>query len=146
MPRPNKFCELGASMQLIVDAGINCIVSLLETQEAKELGLADEQTLAKQHQIEFVSVPVADLQLPQSEQEFALQSKRIHKSISEGKNTLVHCRSGVGRTGMLCAAILAHSGCSVKEVITKISTQRGMQVPDTPEQLQWLTQNWSVFS
>ncbi len=146
MPRPNKYCDLEAGVQLISDTGVNRIVSLLELKEATNLGLIDERSIAERHNIEFVNLPIADLKLPQSASVFAEQSKQLYDTICEGVNTLVHCRAGIGRTGMLCAAILANAGYTFAQAIDRISAQRGVRVPDTQVQLQWLEQSWIEFT
>jgi len=65
----------------------------------------------------------------------------IYQQISEGINTVVHCRAGIGRTGMVTAGILLHDGMAPEEAFELISEKRGITVPDTEEQRQWVISN-----
>ena len=42
---------------------------------------------------------------------------------------------------MIAAAILLHCGFEIDEALDWISKARGIEVPDTPEQVQWLREN-----
>src|SRR5262249_25284547 len=51
----------------------------------------------------------------------------------------IHCRAGIGRSGLVGAAVLLHCGFTVREAFAAISKARGVQVPDTAEQSEWLS-------
>ncbi len=53
---------------------------------------------------------------------------------------VIHCRMGIGRSSMLAAAILIHLGMESSNIFERISTYRGLQVPDTPAQTAWISQ------
>lgn len=87
----------------------------------------------------FRSFPISDRGLPESAVSFAELAKLLCLQISEGTNTVIHCRAGIGRTGMLAAAILANERFSANDAFSLISEKRRVQVPDTPEQRAWVT-------
>ena len=64
----------------------------------------------------------------------------IAASLEEGKNVAVHCRQGIGRSGLIAVGVLAHSGISCERAIQVVSSARGLAVPETAEQLSWLQQ------
>ena len=117
--------------------GIDKVVSLLEVAEAAELGLETESELCRQHGIDFVSFPIPDLGLPESNKAISLAG-RIFSEISAGRKIVIHCRAGIGRTGIVAGAVLLHAGLSSSAAISLISQARGVQVPDTAEQKEWL--------
>lgn len=121
--------------------GIDRIVSLLERAEAWDLGLGKEQTLAQQNAMDFVSFPIRDMSLPTSIRDFAVLTKHLHSDCEKGINTVVHCRAGIGRTGMVAAGILLHCGYSADEAFARLSAKRGITMPDTPEQAAWVSAN-----
>jgi protein-tyrosine phosphatase len=64
----------------------------------------------------------------------------ITEALDEGKSIAVHCRQGIGRSGLIAAAVLVSSGTDVDQAIETVSAARGQTVPETPEQLQWIRQ------
>lgn len=71
------------------------------------------------------------------------------KQIQQGKGVAVHCRAGIGRSALIVASILICTGISPQLAFEKVSESRGLVVPDTQEQRQWLetfAQNCENFS
>ncbi len=117
--------------------GINKIICLLEDWEQKELGLASEEELCKKNGIEYLSFPIPDRGLPSTELALDL-AERIFSEICAGKHIAIHCRAGIGRTGIIAGTILLKLGKSSEEAFSLISEARGIRVPDTEEQENWL--------
>ena len=88
--------------------GITQIVSLLERSEAYEVGLKDEDVYAEKNKIEFVSYPIPDRGLPEFIKDFSEFTKGLYHSAAEGNNIAIHCRAGIGRTGIVAAGVLLH--------------------------------------
>ncbi len=126
--------------------GINQIVSLLENHESYEVGLQNEADLANKNNIEFISFPIKDRGLPNSVSEFSKFTKTLYSQIADGKNTVIHCRAGIGRTGIVAAGVLLHCGFGAVEAFNHISNKRGIQVPDTDEQYNWVVSNSDVIA
>jgi protein-tyrosine phosphatase len=47
---------------------------------------------------------------------------------------------GIGRSALLCVCILVAQGVCVEKAIERLLIGRGTDVPDTPEQLDWIRQ------
>ena len=118
--------------------GINKIVCLLEDWEQKELGLASEEELCEKNGIEYLSFPIADRGLPSTNLALVL-AENLFEEIRNGKHIAIHCRAGIGRTGIIAGAILLKLGKSSEEAFKLISKARGIRVPDTEEQESWLS-------
>jgi len=127
-------------------AGIRQVVSLLEDHESREVGLADERTLCEQSLMRFVSFPIADRGLPSNIDTFAQITARTCDEIARGLSTVVHCRAGIGRTGLFAAAMLMQLGVEVDEASALVSECRGGGVPDTDEQREWLRSNRNTIT
>jgi protein-tyrosine phosphatase len=112
-------------------AGINTVLSLLEPAEEMELGLKDEGALVKRQGMKFKSLPIPDRQIPNSESELGASLEEIDADLSSGKNVVVHCRQGVGRTGLVAACLLVTKGLSSRAAIASVTSARGTPIPET---------------
>jgi protein-tyrosine phosphatase len=50
----------------------------------------------------------------------------------------VHCRQGIGRSGLIAIGALMSSGFATEEAIRAVSLARGLPIPETPAQHEWL--------
>jgi protein-tyrosine phosphatase len=119
-------------------AGIDLAVSLLERDEALDLGLDHEAETLRSSGIQFYSFPIPDRSIPASTKEAVFFLDRLAASLAEGKNIAVHCRQSVGRSGMIAAGLLVKSGMNVDEAIDLVSAARHQTVPETAPQLEWI--------
>lgn len=122
------------------DAGIQIIVSLLEAHEADDLELKSEREFAEARGIRFVSFPIPDRGVPSSKTATLGLLSKLDTALEEGKNVGVHCRQGIGRSALIAASLLIGTGMSPAQAIATVSSARGVKVPETPEQLQWIRQ------
>src|SRR5919108_2702095 len=67
-------------------AGINAVLSLLSPDEEKELDLRGEPRAVKARGLDFLSFPIEDRQVPNSETEMASMLERLNADLSSGKN------------------------------------------------------------
>ena len=118
--------------------GITTVVSLLTPEEEQELGLEREAAQSRHQGIRFLSLPVADRQVPQSESEMQALVQDVDQILSSSGNVLVHCRQGIGRSGLLAACLLMHRGENPQTAMQNLSKLRGTSVPETREQQRWL--------
>ncbi|MEL7296320.1 MAG: dual specificity protein phosphatase family protein [Pseudomonadota bacterium] len=130
----------------LYEAGLRQVVSLLEDHEAFELGLSEEKDLCEKHGLNFVSYPIPDRGLPPTVEGFKELTKAIYHETADGSSTVVHCRAGIGRTGLVASGILLHAAFSVEEAFDRISKRRGVEVPDTREQRDWLSANFKEIA
>jgi len=119
-------------------AGIDMVLSLLTPDEEKDLDLRDEAGEAKTQGMEFASFPIPDRQIPRSETKWAELLEGLTRTLSEGKNVVVHCRHGIGRSGLVAACLLVRRGISPGAAVEMVSSARGVSVPETPEQRDWI--------
>jgi protein-tyrosine phosphatase len=119
-------------------AGVDVVVSLLERDEASQLDLLDEARAAEANGIRFVSFPIPDRGVPASVPEARSLIADIARALREGKNVAVHCRQGIGRSGLIAAGALMASGINPEHAVKVVSSARGLTVPETAEQRSWL--------
>lgn len=119
--------------------GLNAVVSLLEPSEVVELELHEELTLCEAANIEFISFPIPDRGVPSSVTQTAQLIARIVGLLRCGWAVAIHCRAGIGRSSVIAACAMLQLGFSPKEVFPIISRARGVPVPDSAVQAQWLS-------
>lgn len=141
MAKPESGDLMEQEFSGIASAGINKIVCLLESHESIALGLEKEKIMTERHGMEYLSYPIVDRGLPLVVNEFAEFTKRLHNEMSGGLNTLVHCHGGIGRSGIVATAILLHCGFTAEDAFDHVTQQRGVSVPDTQEQIDWIVKN-----
>lgn len=117
---------------------VDCVVSLLEKDEEFECAIESEKLLCEKHLIEFISFPIQDREIPVSKKQFRTLINQLHQMLQEGKNVVVHCRMGIGRTSLVCAGILLTNGIKKQEVFEILSQKRTLSVPDTQEQIDFI--------
>lgn len=114
--------------------GVDTIVSLLTDEEERDLDLVGEESEAGKHSVAFVSYPILDRGIPSDIPALYNLLDRIHQDLQQGKNVLLHCRQGIGRTGLIAASLLVRDGMEPEAAIKEVSRVRGVQVPETTEQ------------
>jgi len=138
MARPRAGDWLADEIRSIRDQGVKQVVSLLERSEVEELDLLQEEAQCKTNVLNFESFPIVDRQVPDSIPEFLSFTLLLYEQIAGGLSTVVHCRAGIGRSGVVAGGVLLHCGFKPQEALQHISSKRGLEVPDTGPQVDWL--------
>jgi protein-tyrosine phosphatase len=127
-------------------AGIDTVLSLLTPEEEQDLDLKREAQEAKARGMKFDSLPIRDCQVPNSESELSAALDRLDADLTAGKNVVVHCRQGIGRTGLVAACLLVTKGLTPKAAVKTLSAARGTPVPETDEQRRWIDHYAAVLA
>jgi hypothetical protein len=64
---------------------------------------------------------------------------QIVDALRSGKTVAVHCRQGIGRSAMMVAAALIADGRDAGTAVNAIRQSRGLDVPETQAQRQWIS-------
>ena len=134
VPRPRGGDELGALRR----AGIDVLVCLLTPGEMDELELADEPALARAAGLQFVSLPIPDMDVPQDRVAAGDVFAALQAELEAGLTVAVHCRGSVGRSSLVAAALLAGAGLALADAWQHIQRARGVPVPETGAQRAWV--------
>ena len=118
--------------------GVDTVFSLLTDEEEHDLDIAGEKAAARAHGMNFLSFPIVDRQVPVSESSLAHALEQLDLELTAGKNVVLHCRQGIGRTGLVAACLLLSKGLDAETAVRRLSAARGASVPETPEQRRWI--------
>ena len=138
MARPRGNDWLFDELRTLKTYGTDTLVSLLEQNEEAELGLQNERSICDELSIKFISFPIKDRSVPASKQEFLALAEQLSTELARGRKIVIHCRMGIGRTGMLAAGVLIQHGYHSNSVFQFLSNLRTITVPDTEEQVDWV--------
>ena len=119
-------------------AGVQVVVSLLSADETFELGLTDEGRLVNRCNLRFIGFPINDYDVPSSREELGQLVWDLKGLLDQGYNVGIHCRAGIGRSSLVAACLLVNNGEDSDTSFEKISVARGVTVPDTTAQRQWV--------
>jgi protein-tyrosine phosphatase len=136
MAKPRGLDWLDDEMIALKDNGVDVLVCALTPAERDELGLADEAQAACDAGLQFVSIPITDLSVPDIAV-VAPTLRHLAERLREGAHIVTHCRFGIGRSSLIAAAVLVLSAMAPDEAWHRIEQARGHAVPDTTEQRQW---------
>ena len=143
MGRPKGGDWLNEEIHKLKTMGVSTLVSLLVPGEIRELALSNELEYCHEHGIKLINFPIPDRGLPDSKIEFKALVDRLDESLKAAHRVVIHCRMGIGRTAMLCAALLLRQGYDAGHVFGVLAKYRGVSVPDTNAQLEWVLSNFS---
>jgi protein-tyrosine phosphatase len=138
VPRPRGGDWLEDEIRSWHEAGFDIIVSLLTPPEIEEFDLDLEQELSRGQNIEFISFPIPDREVPTSREAVIDLAHKLDTALSSGMSVGLHCRQGIGRSSLIAASVLIASGENSAEAFERISEARGRPVPDTVEQKEWV--------
>jgi protein-tyrosine phosphatase len=139
VPRPRGAEWLDDETQAWREAGIDVVVSLLEPEEEAELALAGESASSAASGLDFRSFPIPDRSVPSSREAVAQLVDQIVNALHAGKSVALHCRQGIGRSALIAAATLISGGQNAETAIKTIRRSRGLEVPETHAQRQWIS-------
>jgi protein-tyrosine phosphatase len=136
-PRANDWLE--AEVAEWKGCGLDVVVSLLEREEISELGLQHEAETCRAMGIAFISFPIPDRSVP-CLQDASVIISSIADGIANGLSIAIHCRAGIGRSSVMTACVLICTGINAGDALKLVRDARGLSVPDTDEQLEWIVE------
>ena len=103
--------------------GADLLVSLLEPNEFEKLGTPDLLARARAYGMETAWLPTPDGSVPDSINAFRELIERILDSARQGQTVIIHCRGGLGRTGLVaasCLVALGHAPSQAVQVVRRV--------------------------
>ena len=133
--------DLDTDLKVIQDWGATAWLNLMEDQDLIAVNL--DPTVFKASvlsaNIDYYHLPIVDGSIPnqQTTEDWERLSPILRYHLQQGGNLLIHCRGGLGRTGMIAARLLVELGCPPDIAMTTIRKLRPGSI-ENDEQEQWL--------
>lgn len=139
MPRPRGGDKLEDELKHIRSSGVEILVSTLTDLEIMELDLEKQNSLSKKSGLDFRRFPILDRSIPRKDRAPKFL-KELNNELQNGKTIVIHCRQGIGRSGLMAASLLILEGEKPSAAMKRLTQVRGVTVPETPEQNAWIVQ------
>lgn len=138
MPKPNSETRdtLQADLRCYQQQGVDCVVSLLLTEEVNKFGLQAEADECQALGMAFESFPIKDMSVPKLADLQSFNQVLKHK-IEQGQSVAIHCHGGRGRAGTVAITLMQELGLEAEQAMKM--AQAGRQDPNVPvcdEQIQ----------
>jgi ADP-ribosyl-[dinitrogen reductase] hydrolase len=116
--------DLEQDLDRVQDWRADVVVTLMETHELDLLGVSDLGRAVLARGLEWYHLPIVDVSTPDPafEQQWGQLGLGLRSCLARGGRILVHCRGGLGRTGLIAARLLIEFG---EDAETAISIARG---------------------
>ena len=141
LPRPRGGDWLRDEVHGWREAGVEVVASLLMPEEIAELGLQDEAARCREEGLNFRTFPIPDREVPESRARAVELIRELEQALRSGKSVAVHCRQGIGRSGLIAASLLVAAGANSDDAFRSVEQARGAPVPDTPAQREWVQES-----
>lgn len=118
--------DLNEDLRAIRNWGASTVVTLIETHEFNLLQVPALGEAVTRLGIQWIHLPIRDVDVPDERFDRGWQAvgPEIHQGIDAGERILIHCRGGLGRTGLVAARILVERGCAPRVAIHRIRAVR----------------------
>lgn len=136
--RKDRDRDLIQDLKTVREEGMNRIVSLLTENEYYEYGVPDIKAEYKREGFDPIFFPILDQGTPDRK---ALESllDLMDSELSRGRNILIHCIGGLGRSGTVAAAyLILREGYGAEEAIRVVREARSERAIESREQEEFL--------
>jgi len=118
--------DLDADLAAIQAWGASALVTLVEQHELVHLGVS---TLGKRVQalgLDWYHLPIRDVSIPtpEFETQWRTSGQALRACLLGGQSLVVHCRGGLGRTGLIAARLLVELGEPPQAALLRVRSAR----------------------
>lgn len=133
--------DLSLDLDRVQSWGAAAVVTLMSQDELSALKVAQLGDEVEKRGMLWFQLPVANHHLPDADFEcqWVYAGVRLRGLMRAGKKVLVHCGSGLGRTGVIAARLLVELGDSHEQAILKVREARPGTLQESA-QVQFLEQ------
>ena len=127
--------DLAADLDAIAAWGAGALVTLMEDHELVHLGVHDIGVRTRALGMAWYHLPIRDVSIPGADFETAwtMSGSELKQRLRAGDGIVVHCRGGLGRTGLVAARLLIELGEAPEKALQRVRAARPGAV-ETSEQ------------
>ena len=119
--------DLRIDMQVVKSWGATAWLNLLTTTEMLDLKVEDLEVAVKGSGIRYYCLPIEDGNIPDAtfEKSWNTIGAQLREELLRGGKILIHCKGGLGRSGMIAARLIVELGAATpEEAIRQVRASR----------------------
>jgi ADP-ribosyl-[dinitrogen reductase] hydrolase len=118
--------DLELDLHVIRDWQAQALVTLIEDFEFELLSVPELPEKVREFGIPWLHLPIVDVRIPDRafEEEWETAGEELRQILREGGRIVLHCRGGLGRTGLVAARLLVEFGMAPHEAIRRVRAAR----------------------
>ncbi len=128
--------DLALDMDALAAFGADILITLMEMEELESATPAAElKAAAEDRGMVWLHLPIPDFNAPGAafEDGWKIHGPNVRAALGEGRNVVVHCRGGRGRSGLVAARILVEMGEDPRAAIHAVRKANPLAI-ETPAQ------------
>ena len=131
--------DMRTDIAAIADWGAVALVTLMESHELDRLGVSGLGEMVVSQGLDWYDLPIQDVSVPSTafEVQWEEVGKTLRKRLLNGQSIVVHCRGGLGRTGLVAARLLIELGDKPEAALQRVRAARPGAV-ETVEQEEYV--------
>jgi ADP-ribosyl-[dinitrogen reductase] hydrolase len=129
--------DLAADIAVVSAWKPDLVVTLVEDFEFELLGVPTLAVTMHQSDLPWRHVPIRDAGVPDAlfEDAWLTAGAEARAILKRGGRVLLHCRAGLGRTGMIAARLLVELGITADEAISAVRRARSGTIETRAQEL-----------
>ena len=118
--------DLDTDLDAIASWGTGTVVTLVEDQELEFLQVTGPGAGVRARGMQWIHFPMVDTEAPGGtfDVRWRTVGAEIVSELKRGRNVVLHCRGGLGRTGTIAVLLMREFGHSVDESIELVRSAR----------------------
>lgn len=118
--------DLDLDLACVREWGAVAVVTLMEEHELAEYQVEHLGAAVEAFGMEWHHLPIIDVDVPREPFEalWVCSGPRLREHLADGRRILLHCRGGLGRTGMIAVRLLTACGMPARAAVTAVREAR----------------------
>lgn len=137
--RPDLGGTVDADVAKLRALGVSVVVTLVEDRELEFYGIFGLRGALRQAGLLSIQFPIRDAEPPLELSATRALCQEVLRFLAEGKEVLIHCIGGWGRSGTIAASLLIHEGHSAEDAIAQVRRSRSPRCVESIQQEKFVT-------
>ncbi|MEM8688044.1 MAG: protein-tyrosine phosphatase family protein [Pseudomonadota bacterium] len=137
-PLPGRYTPLQKDLATIMAWDPSAVLSMTERDEMEEFGSWGLGALLAERGVKWMHLPIRDYSGPSGKnaEDWQALSPQLHETLDAGGGVILHCRGGIGRSGMIALRLMVERDVDPDQALDRLRAARPGAV-ETDAQRLW---------